>query len=454
MYYKKLQDTENINKESGAGWTILHRSNQYLSNLLEQLDAQLDKRLVRTFYNVFIAMLLSRNRSDALLLTELGALVLGPKRAKAGVKRVSNLFRSKKWDYKIIDLYLEDGLVVRLKDKREEGKSWLMLWDDSVLEKPESWFSEGLSPVHSKKGQRLTRIKTGYYEKHKRICVPGFEWSGAVLTSLYAKEVPQICKMRWFATRGKYKEDSSEIFYCMFNALNKRVKSTPANVLHVFDRGYANGIFVERMLNFKAKFLVRWKKLNNLIDENGVKKNTYRLSVGQKAKDHRLIWDHIRKETRSVKILYRKVAHPWFPEVELYLVVVRDKRKGTSPMYLLTNDVIDTCGKAWEMFYAYMKRWDIEQVFRYGKSELGMESPRLWFFENRLKMLMLVTLVMDFLFRLLRNFRDTMTVIMNVWCPRTGNRHRKTSMPIYRLRKAIHFVLTFLFCQCALQNSG
>lgn len=116
------------------------------------------------------------------------------------------------------------------------------------------------------------------------------------------------------------------------------------------------------------------------------------------------------------------------------------------------NEVVDTAGKAWEMLYSYTKRWDIEQVFKYGKSKVGMESPRLWFFENRLKMLALVSLIMSFLFRMLRNFETLMITIMNAWCPRTGNRHRTVSMPIYKLRKAIHFAL--LFVECALQNSG
>lgn len=455
MYYKKYKDTKKTDKVRGAGLSILHRSYQYLSPLLERLDLQLDARLVRTFYNVFIAMMLGRNRSEGLLLTELGATILGPKRSKAGVKRVSNLFRSKKWDYRIIDAYLEEEVKARLMMKKNKGKDWLMLWDDSVLEKPESWWSEGLSPVHSKKSQRLTRIKPGFYEKHRgRICVPGFEWSAAVLTSLEKGETPQISKMNWFATRGKYKETRGNIFYRMFRDLNTCVKSSEANVMHVFDRGYANGNFIENMFTFEAKFLLRWKKLNNLIDEKGVKKNTYKFSLGQKAKDQRLMWDNMRKQTRSVKIVYRKVFHPFFPKKPLYLVIIRDKRKGTSPMYLLTNEVIDTAGMAWKMLHSYMKRWDIEQVFKYGKSEMGMESPRLWFFENRLKMLMLVSLVMDFIFKMLRNFKGLMTTIMNIWCPRTGKRHRTASMPIYRLRKAIHFVLMFLFVQCALENSG
>lgn len=73
MYYKKYKDTQNIDKVTGAGVSILHRSYQYLSPLLERLDLQLDARLVRTFYNVFIAMMLGRNRSEGLLLTEIQA---------------------------------------------------------------------------------------------------------------------------------------------------------------------------------------------------------------------------------------------------------------------------------------------------------------------------------------------------------------------------------------------
>ena len=32
----------------------------------------------------------------------------------------------------------------------------------------------------------------------------------------------------------------------------------------------------------------------------------------------------------------------------------------------------------WDVVFAYARRWQIEMSFRYGKSELAMESPRLW----------------------------------------------------------------------------
>ena len=104
---------------------------------------------------------------------------------------------------------------------------------------------------------------------------------------------------------------------------------------------------------------------------------------------------------------------------------------------------IDTNGMAWMVLRSYMKRWDVEQVFRFGKSAMAMESPRLWFWENRLKLLMLVTFVMAFILELLAINRTFARKIIDKWVPRTGNRQKKTFLPIYRLRLAIAWLISF-----------
>lgn len=87
---------------------------------------------------------------------------------------------------------------------------------------------------------------------------------------------------------------------------------------------------------------------------------------------------------------------------------------------------------------AYARRWLIETTFRYTKSDLAMESPRLWRWDNRLKLLLMVTLVYAFLLsllnldgQLLRNW------LLQHWCHRTGKRYREFTIPLYRLRSAI-----------------
>ena len=82
----------------------------------------------------------------------------------------------------------------------------------------------------------------------------------------------------------------------------------------------------------------------------------------------------------------------------LFCVKVRVKKK---IWYLITNEPVKTEAQAWEIVFTYKRRWQIETSFRYGKCELAMESPRLWAFENRLKLLSIVTLVYAFLLHLL-----------------------------------------------------
>ena len=97
---------------------------------------------------------------------------------------------------------------------------------------------------------------------------------------------------------------------------------------------------------------------------------------------------------------------------------------------------------AWSVLKSYMKRWDVEQVFRFGKSAMGIQSPRLWFWENRLKLLMLVTLVIDFVLTLLSDYRKFSRKIIDTWCPKSVERQKNTFLPLYRLRIAISWLIS------------
>lgn len=96
----------------------------------------LDKRLTRTFYDVFVAILMFRNSKMGLLLSELGGYVCGFAHELAGTKRISNLLRSKKWDSSVIDDFLFEKSKERVKAWADRGIRPLLLWDDSRVEKP------------------------------------------------------------------------------------------------------------------------------------------------------------------------------------------------------------------------------------------------------------------------------------------------------------------------------
>ena len=242
MFKNILQNKVSSVLEQKAGHFLLRQSESYIRPLSQALDAQIDSRLVSTFYNLFVTILMFRNRAMGLLLSELGGYICGFAHAPAGTKRISNLLRSPKWKASLIDTFLFNRTTDRVKALKETGKRPLLLWDDSRVEKHESWVCEGLCSVWSSKAKRLTRIRPGFFSPPKqRICVPGFQWTGVFLSHLGG--IPSVCQMSWWTTRGRFKEDPDNIIWRLLKKVNQHLGQS---LVHVFDRGYAN----EKMLRY------------------------------------------------------------------------------------------------------------------------------------------------------------------------------------------------------------
>jgi hypothetical protein len=437
MYIRDKYRFNESNSSNRLGNFYISKIEQYLLELLVLLDTHLDKRLVCTFAELFISIIRFRNRSFGLLLSELGGYVAHAKRAPSGTKRISNLLRSKKWTHNIVEQYLLSKAPARADALRSKGKQVLLLWDDSILEKPESWLVEGLCPVGSSKSKRLTRIKPGYYRPPgKRVCVPGFEWSSVLMTTL--NSVPALVMMRWWTTRGKEKTDRRSVFIQMLKVICKVLKG---NVLHVLDRGFAAEWVLERFFRIEQDFLIRWVKSHLLLNKDGASKRVSRFFGPKDVRGSRLIIDSSRNKLRRVKLFYTTVYHPDFPDKELTLITSKSANNKFDPVHLLTNRTVQKNRDAWKLIFSYMRRWGIEQCFRYNKSELALESPRLWYWKNRLKLMSIVALVYDFLLQILRNWKSMVWITINTWYPRTGKKLANVQVPLYRLRSALQAVL-------------
>jgi hypothetical protein len=140
---------------------LRERLYQFLLPLLTLLDRKIDVRLVRTLWQTVEAMIRFRNRAHGLLLSELGSYLLSPEHAPAGTKRLSNLLRCEKWTSAAIDDFLWQQAKESQAELAGKGEPALILWDESVIEKPESLKAEGLCAVRSAKAARLKRIKPG-----------------------------------------------------------------------------------------------------------------------------------------------------------------------------------------------------------------------------------------------------------------------------------------------------
>jgi hypothetical protein len=183
------------------------------------------------------------------------------------------------------------------------------------------------------------------------------------------------------------------------------------------------------------RFVLRWKKRNKLLDPWGEARPAWEMTRGQRAWDYRHLRDSHTGERHKVGVGAVWVTHPEHAQ-PLWLVVARPGRH-YEPWSLLTSDPIRTAEEAWDVVFAYGRRWQIECAWRYSKSELAMERARVWTWERREKLLLMVTRVYACLLsRLAREGEELRGGLLRTWCHRTGKRSRAVAAPLDRLRSA------------------
>jgi hypothetical protein len=190
------------------------------------------------------------------------------------------------------------------------------------------------------------------------------------------------------------------------------------------------------MLEANIRYVLRWKKRQKLLDAWGEARKAWEITRAKRSWGYRWLRDTHTGERHKLGIVAVCVTHPAHAQ-PLWLVVARPGRH-YEPWYLLSSDPIHTVEDAWAVVLAYGRRWQIECVWRYSKSELAIESPRVWAWERREKLLLMVTLVYAFLLSLLDvAFEVLRSWLLRVWCHRTGKRSREVAAPLYRLRSAL-----------------
>jgi hypothetical protein len=414
--------------------TFRERLKGFLAPLLARLDEQLDSRLVRTL-GATVEVLL-QNRYSGLLLSELGAFLTSPEQAPAGTKRLSNLLRSPRWSADVLGDYLWEHAQQKLSDWISRQREPLAIWDESVWEKPESIALEGLGSVVSTRAKRLKRIRKGYYNPPggPPVVVPGMNWLGLLLSG--SGSAPVLAAMRWWTNRGERAEEKRDV---ELSLLEKCAAAWGKAVLHIFDRGFAGAPWLEVLARSEVRFVMRWPKRYVLQDVLGRARPAWMLVRGKNTRQSRMVFDGRNGQRSRRGVLSIPVRHPDFPG-PLWLVISR-RGKGHEPWYLLTNVPADTPAPMWKIVYAYARRWQIEMAWRFGKTELAMESPRLRSWDNRLKLLLIVSLVYAFLLTLLDPLlTDLRDLLLKRFCPRTGKRSRVSPTPLYRIRFALSYL--------------
>jgi hypothetical protein len=427
-----LKDKRKERETQGQSKLVEEELVRRLWPVLVVLKQKLDHRLVKTFLGLVMTIIMHRHCNHGLLLSELGGYLLGAGYCRAGTKRISNLVHSERWRARVIEDFLWQEGTQRVEDLWAHGELPLVIWDESVLEKPESLQAERLCAVRSTKAVRLKRIKPGFFNPPggRPIFVPGFHWLQILVVG--RKGSPTLAHMRWWTTRGqpasqKRTEESEALAY-IDGIWGKQV-------LHIWDRGFAGNPWLTQAFLHGARFVLRWPKNYQLLDEQEQLRKPGEISKGKRSWEHRLLWDARRRCERKTGI----VAFPVFDPTQrqpLWLVIAR--RKGQSPWYLLTNQPAHSPQLAWQIVLAYARRWQVEMAIRFHKAELAFESPRLFQWQARHKLLLIASLAYAFLLSLLvPTLTQLCAWLLRTFCHRTGKRSRETPAPLYRLRLAL-----------------
>lgn len=418
-------------EKAQEGRELENRCWGYLKPLLEELHKRIDRRLVKTLLDLVMVILMHRNRNNGLLLSELGDHLLGGERGPAGVKRIASLLHSKRWGSGLIVKWLWERGHEKVKGLREQKEKIYVIWDESVLEKSESLQAERLCAVRSSKAARLKRIKPGYFNPPggRPIFVPGFNWLQLLVTGM--KGTPVLAHLSWWTTRGKKASSKRDV---EGKILRKVARVWGRKVIHVWDRGFAGSPWTSLALDQHLRFIVRWNTRYHLVGRDGRKQEGWKIARGKRSWDHRMVWDARRRCKRKTGIIAFPVHLPE-DESPLFLVVSRPGY-GRKPWYLLTSEPVHTSEQAWNIVFAYARRWQIEMSLRFTKCEMAFESPRLLAWQARLKFLLIASLAYAFLLSLLPN-TDFWSRLFSTFCHRTGQWSRDISTPLYRLRLAI-----------------
>jgi hypothetical protein len=307
--YDILQDKEQDAQQTSQ--EMIQLLEEFLSPLLIVLDALLDKRLVRTLVQCCVALIRFRNNKQGLVLSELGSSMDGYRgvsaTATAGTKRISNLLRSLKGSILQIDRYLLEEADKEVKPLKEQGKRILCIWDGSVIEKPESSKLAGLCPVVSSKAKRLNRSRKGLvfnFPPRKPVTVTGMQWTGALITG--REGMIQVAVMSWWSTKG---EDATRLRTQEEAHLRKCVRHWGDILLHIFERGYASGPWIQLLQFLKVRFVIRWKKGHVFFDAKGDEKKLWQIGHGKKYLAHKQIQDVQTGEKMACEIWWAPIRH-------------------------------------------------------------------------------------------------------------------------------------------------
>lgn len=123
-------------------------------------------------------------------------------------------------------------------------------------------------------------------------------------------------------------------------------------LVHIFDRGYASGAWLQTLGKYRVRFVTRWIKKHIFLTCAGTEKKPWQIGQGKKYLARQEPRDPATGLTLPCDLWWTQVYHPSVP-APLFVVKARFKQ---GVMYLITNEPVRSEAQAWEVFFTSRRR--------------------------------------------------------------------------------------------------
>lgn len=223
----------------------------------------------------------------------------------------------------------------------------------------------------------------------------------AALTSTHGMPVSVYSKVYSNAEKDFKSENSETLEGLRFISTHFGTRG-----IRALDRGYDNKLFYKYFIDNEEEFVIRSKKNRNAI-HNGKSINILELANEYKGK-YTIIIKNEAGKSKKCKFSYIPITLPAIPNKELTLVVVRGF--GKIPMMLITNINPTDKALASTIVRVYLKRWKIEEYFRFKKQQFDFEDIRVRSLTGIKAMNLLLSITIGFVAMLSENKEGSLLV--------------------------------------------
>ena len=167
--------------------------------------------------------------------------------------------------------------------------------------------------------------------------------------------------------------------------------------IYALDRGFDDQKYFKKFIDLELSFVIRMTKKRDIANaESGIIEN-----VLKKSKRVKMKWNYKYKDKKGITRVaytgYMKITIPDIEGKEFYLVVIKSEEFPNSPMMLITNLKPENEEFTKIVNKVYIKRWKIEEYFRFKKQQFGFEKELVRTLNSIRTLNVLLTIIIGFI---------------------------------------------------------